>query len=94
MYMVHTIWGILYIICTYIYITRFFKFIRIVGCETKKQPDLSFDFTYGACNTFKFNELSPFELPEEKVLMCFDWGWGGSLHLKNCHMSVIVSIFS
>ena len=52
-----------------------FKAAKVVGCEMIRQSDLPFDFDRGSCNTF--------EVPEEKVLMCF-----GLKSTKNCHMLV------
>ena len=47
---------------------------QIIGCEMMRQDrDLPFDFDLGSCNTF--------EVPEEKVLMCFSQD-----DRKSCHL--------
>ena len=54
-------------------INHHFKAAKIVGCEMVRQSDLPFNFDRGACNTF--------EVPEEKVLMCFS-----NDNRKSCHL--------
>ena len=52
----------------------FLKISKVVGCEMVRQSrDLPFDFDRGSCSNF--------EVPEEKVLMCFS-----KTSKKNCHL--------
>ena len=51
----------------------YFKAAKVVGCEMIRQSDLPFNFDRGSCNTF--------QVPEEKVLMCFSED-----SRKSCHM--------
>ena len=44
--------------------STFFQTVsKIVGCQLTRQPDMAFDLTYPACNTFLE--------PTPKVLLCF-----------------------
>ena len=50
------------------------KASKVVGCEMIRQPfDLPYSFYSGSCNTFN--------VPDEKVLMCFS-----SDSRKSCHL--------
>ena len=51
----------------------YLKASKIVGCEMIRQFDLPFDFDRGSCNTF--------QIPDEKVLMCFS-----DDSRKSCHL--------
>ena len=41
----------------------FIQVSKVTDCELKRIGDLSFEFYWGACGTFKF--------PEERVMLCF-----------------------
>ena len=50
-----------------------FQASKVVACQMIRQLELSFDFDRGSCNTFN--------VPDEKVLMCFS-----SASRKRCDM--------
>ena len=47
-----------------------FKISKVSGCELKRIGDLSYDFDFGTCATFRF--------PEERIMLCFGYSsWDG-----------------
>lgn len=41
----------------------YIKVSKVIDCELTRIGDLSFEFYWGACGTFKF--------PEERIMLCF-----------------------
>ena len=42
------------------------KLSKIVGCALQRVGELPYDFYFGACGTFQFNDVS-----QERALLCF-----------------------